>query len=269
MLRSYRNHLLASGRAAGTVQLRVMHVRRLARTVSPLEATADQLTDLLAELASTHRPESRKSMRASLLSFYGWAHARGLIASNPAAHLEPITIPRTLPRVAADADIAAALRGERLEVRAMVMLARFGCLRLSEITRAHSRDRMNDTLRVLGKGSKERIIPLVPDLHRALEDLEKLYGGGHYFAGRYGGHLHPTTVGKTITRATGWNPHSLRHAGATAAYRSTRDLRAVQALLGHASLATTERYLHLDMDALRAAAAGTALLDTPARRLVA
>lgn len=65
-----------------------------------------------------------------------------------------------------------------------------------------------------------------------------------------------------ITRHLGVNPHSLRHAGATAAYRATRDLRAVQMLLGHSSLATTQRYLHPSLDDVRRAAAATAIIST-------
>jgi len=59
--------------------------------------------------------------------------------------------------------------------------------------------------------------------------------------------MHRVAVERRIQRATGWNPHSLRHVGATAAYEATGDLRAVQEFLGHASLATTERYLHTSL----------------------
>ncbi|WP_372487678.1 tyrosine-type recombinase/integrase [Agromyces atrinae] len=76
--------------------------------------------------------------------------------------------------------------------------------------------------------------------------------------------MHPTAVGRIITRVAGWNPHSLRHSGAKAADRATGDLRAVQALLGHASFATTQRYLLVCMNAFHAAAAGTNFV-TPIR----
>jgi site-specific recombinase XerD len=71
--------------------------------------------------------------------------------------------------------------------------------------------------------------------------------------------MHPQSVNKIITRVTGWNPHSLRHAAATVAYEGTHDLRAVQELLGHSSLATTERYLHVRVDQVRAAVNATRL----------
>ena len=75
-----------------------------------------------------------------------------------------------------------------------------------------------------------------------------------------GPHMHPMSVNKIITRITGWNPHSLRHAGATAAYNETHDLRGVQEMLGHASLAVTERYLHLDDASRRRVAAATEII---------
>ena len=71
--------------------------------------------------------------------------------------------------------------------------------------------------------------------------------------------IHPQALNKIITRATGCNPHSLRHAGATAAYEGTHDLRAVQEMLGHVSLVTTQRYVHVRADQIRAAAAATSL----------
>lgn len=96
-----------------------------------------------------------------------------------------------------------------------------------------------------------------------LQALEESQPFGRYFPGATNGHLHPQSVHKIIKRLTGWNPHSLRHAGATAAYRGTRNLRAVQEMLGHASLATTERYLHITSTERRDAALAT-VIQTPA-----
>ena len=141
----------------------------------------------------------------------------------------------------------------------MLQLARLGCLRLTELTTLlHTDDRTGAWLTITGKGSKQRRIALHPDLAATLTELERRQGAGWYFPGTRG-HLHPQSVHKIIVRACGHNPHSLRHAGATAAYRATRDLRAVQAMLGHASMAVTQRYLHVDEDGLRAVALGAGL----------
>ena len=97
------------------------------------------------------------------------------------------------------------------------------------------------------------------DLAAALHAIEAP-GQRFYFPGLRGPHMHPQSVHKIIQRLTGFNPHALRHAGATAAYNATRDLRAVQEMLGHASLATTQRYLHLDAEALRRVADATRIV---------
>lgn len=70
----------------------------------------------------------------------------------------------------------------------------------------------------------------------------------------HSGHLTPWGVAARIRKATGYNPHALRRRFATQVYRRSHDLRAVQTLLGHASLATTQLYLAMDDDQLTAAA---------------
>lgn len=141
----------------------------------------------------------------------------------------------------------------------MIMLARYACLRLTELTTLHTSAREGDMLRIRGKGDKERLVGINDDVAAALNILERQQGRGYYFPGLAGPHMHSQSVHKIIYRVTGCNPHSLRHAGATAAYNETRDVRAVQDMLGHSSLATTQRYLHLDMDARRRVAAATVI----------
>lgn len=265
MMNNYRNTLLATGRSLGTVHQRMLHIEHLQRRYPNLLAVTEQdLVDYLAARRLTHAAESRKAIRASIRSFYRWAHKAGLIDSDPSADLEPVIVPVTIARIAADSDIQAALIVATLEQRAMILLARFGCLRLTELTTLHSRARQGDVLHIIGKGEKHRLVPANDDLLHVLLALEQQNGAGYYFPGRYGSHMHPTAVGKIITRVTGWNPHSLRHAGATAAYEATGDLRAVQEFLGHSSLATTQRYLHTSLNKVRAVAAGTAFV-TPLR----
>lgn len=258
MLGAYRNHLIAAGRSTGTVKQRLLHIDHLARRHPDLLAvsTAD-LEAHLAIKATNNGAEGLKAIRASLRSFYRWAHESGLTSTDPSASLLPIRVPRQVSRMAADSDLQAALITATAQQRAMICLARFGCLRLSELTSLRTDARQADLLHIIGKGGKHRLVPANDYLLHSLLTLEQEQGTGPYFPGRFGGTMHPTAVGKIITRLTGWNPHSLRHAGATAAYEATRDLRAVQELLGHASLATTERYLHTSLDKIRAAAAGT------------
>ncbi|MGX9346393.1 tyrosine-type recombinase/integrase [Microbacterium sp. KNMS] len=258
VIRRFGTWLEATGRANGTVALRMRHVRQLARRTTLTLADDDVLTAALA--ATRHlAPDTRHSILASWRLFYGWATRKRLVMADPTLPLGSIPVPVKMPKVAPDRDVADALRGASLRDRALVMLGRYGCLRLSEMTRAHMRDRDGDRLRVLGKGGKERIVYLNDPLLAALKQIERELPRGYYFPGETDGHLHTQSVHKIVKRVTGWNPHALRHAGATAAYRATGDLRAVQEMLGHASLATTQRYLHLDDDARRRAAAGTVI----------
>ncbi len=265
MLINYRNHLLAAGRGEGTARLYLGHIEHLRRYHPNLSTVT--LEDLKAYLAvrRTLAGNTRKSMRSAFRSFFGWAHAYAGFPDDPAYLLEPITVPWTIPHVAADEVVQMGLLTADDQLTAMILLARYGCLRLTELTTLHTKAREHDLLRIRGKGEKERLVPANDELLHVLLILERRLNGGYYFPGRYGGHMHPQSVNKIITRHLGTNPHSLRHAGATAAYEATgHDIRAVQMLLGHASLATTQRYLHPGMDAVRRAAAGTRM--TPLSR---
>lgn len=262
MYTEYTNSMIAAGLAIGTIKIRIQHLDHI-RRIHPDLLTV-RTTDLEAFMASKQKlsAETRKNYRASIQKFYRWATKRGYLERDPSADLETIRIPRLIPRLAPDDDIMLALIGAPDHEQAMILLGRLACLRLTELTTLHTQHRENDLLRVTGKGNKQRMVPINDNLMPILLRLERINGGGYYFPGRFAGHMHPQAVNKIITRRTGWNPHSLRHAGATAAYRATHDLRAVQELLGHASLATTQRYLHVGLDEVRAAARGTSMVST-------
>lgn len=261
MFNQYRNTMLSAGLGVGTVNLYITKLERFSLTHPDVNdvSTAD-LEAYLAARRSTLAAETRKSIRSAFCSYYGWAYRNGYVEANPAADLLAVHIPVTIPRVAADEVVQMGLLTADIRVTAMIMLARYACLRLTELTTLHHRQREFDLLRITGKGEKQRLVPINDPLMHVLLQLERENGGGYYFPGRNGGHMHPMSVNKIITRHLGTNPHSLRHAGATAAYRVTGDLRAVQMLLGHSSMATTQRYLHIGMDEVRRAAAGTAIV---------
>ncbi len=258
-LAAFRSWLRSTSRTRSTINLRTRHLEQLAALFDLDTVTTTQLESILAAMRDLNRAsETRKSVLASWRLFFKWAHARGLRADNPTDRIESVKITVRMPRVAPDDQIMLAYQRATLHERGMIALMRFGCFRLSEAAGFRSERRQGDVLRVLGKGDKERIVYANEDLEAALHAIERQQGPGYYFPGLRGPHMHPQSVNKIVTRRTGWNPHSLRHAGATAAFRATGDLRAVQEMLGHASLATTQRYLHLDDDARRRAAAGTA-----------
>lgn len=262
LFHQYTNAMYAQGLAESTIRIRLHHLEHLAhRHRNLLELTELDLQEYLASKRLLS-PSARTNIRSSIRKFYRFAVRAGYLEHDPAERLDTIHVPRIIPRLAPDDDIQLSLIGAPDSETAMILLGRLACLRLTELTTLHSSHRENDLLRVTGKGSKMRMVPINDELFPVLLRLEESNGRGYYFPGRFGGHMHPQSVNKIITRRTGWNPHSLRHAGATAAYRATRDLRAVQELLGHASLATTERYLHVGLDEVRAAAKGTAMIST-------
>lgn len=136
----------------------------------------------------------------------------------------------------------------------MVRLAAHAGLRCCEICRVHRDDVAQTaagyTLRVHGKGRKIRVIPIT----RALA-LEILAASGYLFPGQIDGHLSPAYVSKLVSRALpeGWTAHTLRHRFASRAFIGTgKDIRAVQELLGHASVATTQIYTAVEDDVMRA-----------------
>jgi site-specific recombinase XerD len=261
----YRRHLRARGLADGTVTQRVLHVEALhAAHPDVLSVTTEDMEQILSRRLHTHAPESRRSMRSSWQSFYAWAKKAGHLEQDPAMELAPIRLPRAVARIADDEKVLFGLVGASARDAAMVLLGRLAGLRLTEITTLHTRDREDLVLRVRGKGSHVRMVPINSELLEVLLRLERIQGDGYYFRGGTGGHLHPQSVSKIITKLTDCNPHSLRHAAATAAYDKTRDLRGLQEFLGHASLATTERYVHVKVDQIRNIADATSLQTTPA-----
>lgn len=258
-LARYEREQLVS-RNASTVRLRMGHLADL-RKVHPnlLRVTYDDLVDYLTDgRRKALKPESRKSIRSSLRSFYAWAYKRGLIKVDPAYPLEAIKVPHAEPRKATDDQVTANLDAMSDRDRAVVLLARLGCLRRAEIANLPRSARRGRILIVHGKGDKDRTVPLPPQLADALTALE-VGDSEFYFPGRGDRPISPETVWRVVREHVGINTHALRHAGATAAFRSTRNIRAVQELLGHTNVATTQRYVHVDEDELLAAAMGTAL----------
>ena len=126
-------------------------------------------------------------------------------------------------------------------------------------------DRSRRTMRVLGKGDRERTVPYGAPASRALEDWIAVRGrialktaGGALFVGVRGRRLDPRAVRDVVHRAAALagvpdlGPHGLRHSAATHVLNGGADLRSVQELLGHSSLATTQRYTHVSAERLRA-----------------
>jgi integrase len=239
--------LRVAGKREGTIRLRRDHVRSVARrskTSSPAEVTLNMLVGLCSERCWSR--EHRKGVRSSLISFYEWAVLHELVDTNPALLLPSVSPPLARPRPAPD-DIwfdllAAAQPRERL----MARLAGEAGLRRAEVAVCHSDDLLHDgqgwALIVHGKGGKQRVVPLTPDLAGELRTYCTRHG--YLFPGQIDGHISPGWVGTVISKLMpeGWSIHKLRHRFASRGYAGTKDIRAVQEALGHASVATTQRY---------------------------
>ncbi|MFB9378623.1 tyrosine-type recombinase/integrase [Kineococcus gynurae] len=244
----------AAHRPVGTIDLRRYHLGRIRRWFEPLHA-AELTTQDLAEFIAAHawQKETARSYRASLRSFYGWAHAVGLVVDDPARALPSITPSRGRPRPTPTSVFQTALAAAGPRERLMLLLAAHAGLRRAEIAHVHTRDVEEDllgfALRVHGKGDVVRRVPLTDDLARALRAAPP----GWVFPSPGGGHLTPAHVGKLVSTLLpeGWTTHTLRHRFASRAYAGSRDLRAVQELLGHSKPETTARYTEVPADDLR------------------
>lgn len=252
--------LRAAGQPETTLRTRRQHVAQFARNGGhddPFAVTGDQLVTWFG--SHTWAPETRHAHRGSLRSFYAWARHRSFVQIDPALELPKVrrTPPRARPLPDHHAAAALGVADEREAL--MIRLAGEHGLRRSEIAVVHSRDVQADllgyTLMVHGKGGRIRYVPLADDVADVILDA-----GGYAFPGKVDGHLSPWWVGKLVARLlpAGWATHTLRHRFATVTYAEDHDVFAVQALLGHASPATTLRYVQLPDDAKRrlVAAAG-------------
>lgn len=207
---------------------------------------------------------------AALRNFSAWAHREGLAPTDAAAALASARADQRLPRVV-DQDEAAALlecarsrasTDDPVSVRdwAILELIYATGIRVSEACSltTSSIDPAALTVRVLGKGDKERTVPFGVPARDALDQWtvrarpSLAVGTDALFVGAKGGQIDPRVVRAMIHRMCARAgvrdiaPHGLRHSAATHLLQGGADLRAVQEILGHSSLATTQRYTHVD-----------------------
>jgi len=222
-------------------------------------------------VAAQHRgglaPKSLQRLLSACRSLFRELRREGALTHDPLAGVRGPKVQRKLP-VVLDVDEATALvtaGGEgRLGPRDRAMLELFysSGLRLSELCGLHWGDLnlAEGEVRVLGKGRKTRIVPVGRHAVAALRALGEVEGSdpaSAVFRGRGGAPIHPRTVQLRLHKlalehgfAKRVHPHLLRHTFASHLLESSGDLRAVQELLGHADIATTQIYTHLDFQHL-------------------
>jgi integrase/recombinase XerC len=226
---------------------------------------------LRAFVGAEHRrglsPKSLQRRLSACRSFYAWLLRHGRIGASPAARLRAPKAPRKLPQVL-DADEAVRLVEVPTDAplgmrdRALLELFYSSGLRLSELCALRWRDLdlASGLVTVLGKGNKQRQVPVGSHACLALQAWRDDGGRGgeqHVFPGRAGGAISQRAVQiriKQLAVRQGMfkhvHPHMLRHSFASHILESSGDLRGVQELLGHADIATTQIYTHLDFQHL-------------------
>ena len=247
-------------------------------------ATANGLTPATVDYKALRRWAARLSQKgaaprtmarklASIRSLFRSLLEHGEVASNPADLLPAPRLPQTLPTTLKPADVAALL--ERIPAstpleqrdRALFELAYSSGLRAEELVDLDlkSIDFDAEQVRVEGKGSKTRFVPagehalrsIAAYLERARPALVGADAESALFLSKSGRRLSTSDVRRRLrvwarhaSTQTGVHPHALRHSFATHLLEGGADLRAIQEMLGHASLRTTQRYAHVDIDHL-------------------
>ena len=227
--------------------------------------------DIRAFVASEHRrglsPKSLQRRLSACRSLYRWLLKQGRIATSPAEAVRAPKAPRKLPQVL-DVDEAVQLVEVATDAplglrdRALLELFYSSGLRLSEVCALKWRDLdfAQWLVSVLGKGSKQRIVPVGSHARAALQAWrDEVHGtdDAPVSPGRGGRPITPRAVQlriKQLAMKQGVfkriHPHLLRHSFASHVLESSGDLRGVQELLGHADIATTQIYTHLDFQHL-------------------
>lgn len=265
--------LSAGGRSENTrntYRLAMLHLAQ--RHEDPWAVTEDDLTRWLS--TEGIKPATAYTRRTVVRNFYKWARRSGRCTTDPAAHLSSIRLTRSVPRPAPIDVLQRALATADARLVLAISLALYAGLRRAEIAGLHTRDLCPDSLLVMGKGRKERRVPLHPQLASLLRvELDRRHAGqpapGWPSTPAADGWLFPShpdpshplsarRLGTLMTAALGgeWTAHTVRHRFATEAYAAERDLRAVQELLGHSNPETTARYAAVPEGALNSAVAG-------------
>lgn len=238
-------------------------------------ASGGDLAAYLAEFSQRAKPASQRRLLATWRRYYRHLVSRGLIGEDPTLLLEPPLPTQRFPRTLSEAQVEALLATPDLGTplglrdRCMLEVLYAAGLRVSELVGLRLFEvSLNDGLvRVMGKGSKERLVPLG---QIAAEWITRYLREGRppLLAGRNSDAVFVTRLGAPMTRQMFWriikqhalaagiaperiSPHTLRHAFATHLLNHGADLRVVQLLLGHADISTTQVYTHVARERLK------------------
>ena len=241
---------------------------------------ADLFAYLRWRAAQGYHPRSNARLLSALRAFYGWMLRQRHRADDPSALLEPPRLPRSLPKALSESQVEALLAApdidhpDGLRDRAMLELMYAAGLRVSELVGlpANAVNLRQGVVRVTGKGGKDRLVPLGEEamhwLRRYLDEARPRLDKGASARAALDPPLFLGPRRAPLTRQQFWrlvkqsalaagiapariSPHGLRHSFATHLLNHGADLRALQMLLGHGSLSTTQIYTHVAKQRLK------------------
>ncbi|WP_430229655.1 site-specific tyrosine recombinase XerD [Nitrosomonas communis] len=256
-------------------QLGAWLVKQSQQTQSFIDAThADLLAFLASRVSSMAKASTTSRELSSMKRFYRFLLRQGKIRIDPSLNIESPRLPRSLPESLTEAEVEALLSAPDitqplgLRDRAMLEVLYATGLRVSELVGLRVAQVSSDMgiVRVMGKGSKERLVPLGEEALYWVDDYVKK-ARPCLLDNKVTDKLFVTARSDTMTRQTFWHlikrhaqqagivkslsPHTLRHAFATHLLNHGADLRVVQLLLGHADISTTQIYTHVARERLK------------------
>ena len=262
-LAAYRADLVALARWLASRSTTLTHAGR-----------ADLLAFIAARVEGGSRPRSTARQLSSFRRFYRYLVREGIVREDPTAQIAMPRIGRSLPKSLTEAEVEALLGAPAIadplghRDRAMLEVLYATGLRVSELVnlRVAQVNLTQGVIRVVGKGNRERLIPLGEEAVRWLGGFITT-ARGEILLDRTTDYLFPTRRGDRMTRQAFWHiikryarksgvdrelsPHTLRHAFATHLLNHGADLRVVQMLLGHSDLSTTQIYTHVARERMK------------------
>ena len=270
------------GMSKHTVQNYTLDVQKLIRyleshkmTLGPLQITSLQIQEFIYEIAKEMNPRTQSRLISGLRSFFDYLIFENYLKSNPLERIEAPKIGRKLPDTLSVGEIDLIVRAIDLsesngERNRAIIETLYSCgLRVSELTALKISDLFFEEgfIKVTGKGDKQRFVPIGPltqkyinlykDQVRISMKIEAAFNDT-LFLNRRGKQLSRAMI-FTIVKTLGEkaeiqkkiSPHTFRHSFATHLLENGADLRAIQMMLGHESITTTEIYMHVDKSHLK------------------